>query len=232
MPTLTEDALQALLQLTGAGFPTGAFSHSYGLETAVQAGRVRDAATFGEWLDVHLDWSAAPTDGAGVALVQRAAARGDWEAVARVDALLTALKLAPEIRAASLATGQAALRAAREVFPGAALDRYAALLAARRARGNAAAVFGCVAADLQVPVPVSVLAYLWMVASGLTAVATRLVPLGAIAAQRALRAREPRIRAAAARAEALGEDELAATAVAQDIAALRHARLYSRLCIS
>ena len=67
MPTLTEDALQALLQLTGAGFPTGAFSHSCGPETVVQANRMRDAATFGEWLDVHLDWSAAPTDGAGAA---------------------------------------------------------------------------------------------------------------------------------------------------------------------
>lgn len=232
MPTLTDGALQALFQLTGAGFPTGAFSHSYGLETPVQAGRVHDAASFGEWLDIHLRWSAGPTDGAAVALAQRAVGRGDWDAVVRLDGVLSALKLAPEIRAASLGTGQATLRAAREVFPGAALDRYATRLAERRARGNAAVVFGCIAADLGVPVAVSVLAYLWAVASGLTAVATRLVPLGAIAAQRALREREPRIRETAARAETLAEDELGASAVAQDIAALRHARLYSRLYIS
>ena len=47
MHTLTDDALQSLLQLTSAAFPTGAFSHSYGLETFVQAGRVHDLATFG-----------------------------------------------------------------------------------------------------------------------------------------------------------------------------------------
>ncbi len=136
--TLTDDALQSLLQLSGAAFPTGAFSHSYGLETFVQSGQVHDLATFREWLDTHLGAAAAPTDGAAVALVQRAAAGGDWAAVVRVDLLLTALKLAPETRAASLATGQAALRAAREVSPGPALDRCAALVAERRARGNAA----------------------------------------------------------------------------------------------
>ena len=224
MHTLTDDALQSLLQLSGAAFPTGAFSHSYGLETVVQTGQVHDLATFREWLDTHL--------GAAVALVQRAAAGGDWAAVVRVDLLLTALKLAPETRAASLATGQAALRAAREVFPGPALAQCAALVTERRARGNAATVFGCVAADLEVATTTAVLAFLWGLASALTAVATRLVPLGGIAAQRLLRELGPRIRAAAVGAEARPEPELAASAIAQDIAALRHARLYSRLYIS
>jgi len=149
-----------------------------------------------------------------------------------VDRLLTALKLAPEVQAASTSTGQAALRAAREAFPGPALGHYATLLAERRARGNAAAVFGCIAADLKLPPSVSVLAYLWGVASALTAVATRLVPLGGIAAQRVLRELQPRIRAAAIRAEARQEAELGGSALAQEIAALRQARLYSRLYIS
>jgi urease accessory protein len=230
--TLTDDALQSLFQLTGAAFPTGAFSHSYGLETVVQLGRVHDVATFGEWLEVHLAYAAGPTDGAAVALAQRAASLGEWEAVTRIDGLLTALKLAPEVRAASLAVGQAALRAAREVFPGPALGRYGALLADRRALGNAAVVFGCVAADLTVPAHVSVLAFLWGLASALTGVATRLVPLGGIAAQRLLRELQPCIRDAAAGAEARREHELGASALGQDIAALRHQRLYSRLYIS
>jgi urease accessory protein len=230
--TLADDALQALFQLTSAGFPTGAFSQSYGLETFIQAGHIRDLETFGEWLEVHLCHSAGPTDGAAVALVHHAATHGDWDAVARIDGLLTALKLAPEIRAASLTTGRALLRAAREVFPGPAVGDYAILCSDGRAHGHAASVIGCVTADLKLPASVSVLAFLWTVASGLTAVATRLVPLGGIGAQRLLRELGPRIRHAAGRAEALREHELAASAIAQDIAALRHARLYSRLCIS
>jgi len=213
-------------------FPTGAFSHSCGLETFVQDGRVHDLATFAEWLEVHLRYSSGPTDGAAVGLIQRAAEGQDWEAVVRIDGLLTALKLAPEIRAVSLATGRAALRAAREVFPGAALDGYAGLVAGRKVRGNAAAVFGCVAADLGVATDLSILAFLWGVASGLTAVATRLVPLGGVGAQRLLHELQPRIHDTALRAGTRREHELGGSAVAADIASLRHATLYSRLYIS
>src|SRR5260370_22744773 len=113
-----DGALVALLQLTSGGFPTGAFAHSYGLETFVQSGLVRDVVTFGEWLDVHLAHSAGPTDGAGIALVGRAGTAGDWDAVLRVDRLLTALKLAPEGRAASRPTRRAPLPPARHVLPG------------------------------------------------------------------------------------------------------------------
>jgi len=232
MPTLADDALQALLQLTHGGFPTGAFSHSSGLETFVQAGRVHDVETFGEWLEIHLRHTAGPTDGAAVGLVGLAVTAGDWDTVVRIDRLLTALKLAPEIRAASLATGQATLRAARDVFPGPAVESYGALLAERQAVGNVAAVYGCIAAGLKVAPPVSVLAFLWGVAASLTAVATRLVPLGGIAAQQRLRELGPRLREVAASAETLREHELCASAIGEEIAALRHARLYSRLYIS
>src|SRR5260370_29890414 len=156
-----DGALVALLQLTSGGFPTGAFAHSYGLEPFVQSGLVRDVVTFGEWLDVHLAHSAGPTDGAGIALVGRAVTAGDWDAVLRIDRLLTALKLAPEVRAASRATGRATLRAPPEVFPRPALENYAGLIDDRRAPGNAAAGVACIAADLQIRRSAAVLAFLW-----------------------------------------------------------------------
>ena len=78
---LPDDALQALWQLTSGSFPTGAFSHSYGLETFVQEGLVHDVSTFGDWLAAHLTHAAAPTDAAAVALANRAVTDGDWDAV-------------------------------------------------------------------------------------------------------------------------------------------------------
>jgi urease accessory protein len=229
---LADGALQSLFQLTSGSFPSGAFAHSYGLETFIQAGLVCDVATFGEWLEVYLAHSAGSTDAAAVALIGRAVTDGDWDAVLRIDGLLTALKLAPEVRAASRSTGRATLRAAREVFPGPAIENYANLVDDGQGPGNAAAVFACVAADLKIDPLVSVLTFLWSAASALTAVATRLVPLGGVAAQRHLHELRGAIHAAATRAAVLGEHELCASAVAQDIAALRHARLYSRLCVS
>jgi urease accessory protein len=140
--------LQALFQLTSAALPTGAFSHSYGLETYVQDGRVSSLSSFGLYARAYLHHSLAPADGAVVALAHRAVLGEDGDGLAHLDVLLTAMKLVREGRTASLKTGHALLRVAREVFPDEALDRYAASVAAGQAQGHFAVTFGCVTATL------------------------------------------------------------------------------------
>src|SRR5260370_32291542 len=99
----------------------------------------------------------------------------------------------------------------------------------RRAPGNAAAVFACVAADLKIEASVSVLAFLWSVASSLTAVATRIVPLGGIAAQRCLRELGPAVRGAALRAESAPGSALSAPPGPPALPAPRPAPAHPRL---
>ena len=230
--TLTDSAFQGLLQLTNAGFPTGAFSHSYGLETYVQAGTVNDLETFRAFARAYLHQALAPTDGAAVGLVHRAVGEQAWDPVIRLDRTLTALKLSREPRAASLKTGRALLRAAVEVFRTATLERYASLVASSEARGNLAVAFGCVTGSAGVTAEVGVLAFLASSVTSLTAVATRLIPLSATAAQRLVREFQEDITRASLYALARREDQLASSVPAIDIACMRHERLYSRLYMS
>ncbi len=51
---LTAACLPGLLQLASAALPIGAFSHSLGLESAVDAGAVCDAASAERWIGDHL----------------------------------------------------------------------------------------------------------------------------------------------------------------------------------
>ena len=58
MPMSTDTALEGkslltLLQLTNSFFPTGAFAHSFGLETYVQRELVNDPETFEMFLLVN-----------------------------------------------------------------------------------------------------------------------------------------------------------------------------------
>ena len=53
----------SLFQLCDSNFPTGAFSHSYGLETYIQEGTVNNQATFSKWLDVYLNEQLIYADG-------------------------------------------------------------------------------------------------------------------------------------------------------------------------
>jgi urease accessory protein len=88
--------LSAILQLADAAFPAGAFGHSFGLETAIVEGRVRDAATLQEWIASYLLDGCAPSDGAAMALLLRGAATID-----ALDERLDAAQANAEIRRAN-----------------------------------------------------------------------------------------------------------------------------------
>ncbi|MDF9763403.1 urease accessory protein UreF [Peribacillus simplex] len=53
----------SLFQLCDSNFPTGAFSHSYGLETYIQEDQVYDQASFSKWLHVYLNEQLVYSDG-------------------------------------------------------------------------------------------------------------------------------------------------------------------------
>src|ERR1700692_3366043 len=46
-----------LLQMASQAFPIGGYSHSYGLEAAVDSGAVRDEETVGRWIADVLEFS-------------------------------------------------------------------------------------------------------------------------------------------------------------------------------
>ena len=66
----------SLFQLCDSNFPTGAFSHSYGLETYIQEDKVHDQATFSQWLHVYLNEQLIYSDGLASHLVYEAIREG------------------------------------------------------------------------------------------------------------------------------------------------------------
>ena len=58
----TDLALTRLLQLASPALPVGAYSYSQGLEAAVEAGIVHDAASAGRWIGEHLITTFLPSD--------------------------------------------------------------------------------------------------------------------------------------------------------------------------
>lgn len=127
------DRLLYLLQVANASFPTGAFNHSYGFETWIDADALDDAASFGSACRDWLRYAAIPTDGAVVAHAYRHAATGEHDALLERDAIVGALKLSRELREASYKTGRALLAAYRDIFSAGTL----ASLAVRWERGAA-----------------------------------------------------------------------------------------------
>jgi len=106
------EALAALLQFADGLFPAGGYAHSFGLETYVQEGAVRDREGVEAFLRAYLEGSAGPSDAVAVALAWDQGSLGEVAGLFELDARLDAMRPAAELREASRQMGRQTLRLA------------------------------------------------------------------------------------------------------------------------
>jgi len=224
-----DPALLTLLQFADGLFPSGGFAHSFGLETYVQAGRVRDRHDLERFIAAHLEGSAGPADAAAVAIAVGSARRDDLSAWLALDARLDAMKTVPEFRAASRQMGRQALR----IAAGLGADPFLAGLARAadddRTAAHHATVFGAAVGRGGAEPERAAAAYLYSTAALLVGAGLRLIALGQLDGQRVLAALRGRIERLAAAASTATADGLWSFNPALEIAGIRHAALEMRL---
>ena len=85
-----------LLQVNDALFPIGGYSHSQGLETYIQQGRVHDEKTAAEYISKKLKLNLACTDLLGVRLAYEYALKEDVDALDILEEILGASRIPME----------------------------------------------------------------------------------------------------------------------------------------
>ncbi|MCP9489923.1 MAG: hypothetical protein MSC31_08615 [Solirubrobacteraceae bacterium MAG38_C4-C5] len=221
--------LLPLLQLSDSAFPTGAFSHSLGLETLVAGGTVRDGATLEAAIVDHLG-AMATSD---LATLRGVAEAESVERVVALDRTLGATKLAREARGASAAIGRSLLDGATALeLPDPGPAQYRALVRAGDAPGHHAVAYGVVGTALDLPVEDGVTAFAYAACASLVAAGQKLVPLGQREAQRILLALHAPIATAMELSGAVDPTDPYAFAPVQEVAAMAHERQRTRLYIS
>jgi urease accessory protein len=221
--------LLPLLQLSDSALPTGAFSHSFGLETFLDRGLVHDEDTFGAWLAQFVHTQLTYGDGLAIRLAMEACSTAELR---EVDALLTAQALPRQVREAGVTMGARMLHIASALLGGAELEQYRDDVACGECAGHPALAFALAGRSLQVPVPELVATYLFSTATSLTQNAIRGIPIGQDAGQRVLRRIHPEVAAATARIAVLERRDLGATAPGLEIAQMRHERQRARMFMS
>lgn len=90
-----------LLQLNDATFPIGSYTHSWGLETFVQKGIIRDSQTAESYFRSEIQSNFLTNDFLCARLSYEAAEKSDWKAIQEIDEIYNASKNAKEIREGS-----------------------------------------------------------------------------------------------------------------------------------
>jgi len=222
-------AFLTLLQFSDGLFPAGGFAHSFGLETYVQDGRVRDRHDLEMFIAAHLEGSAGPADAAAAAIAVRIAQRDEPREWLALDALLDAMKTVPEFRAASRQMGRQALRVAAGLGDDPFLAHLARAVDDERTAAHHATVFGAAVGRGGADPERAAAAYLYATAALLVGAGLRLIALGQLDGQRVLAAMRGRIERLAAAAVTATADDLWSFNPALEIAGIRHATLEMRL---
>ena len=233
MRTITEalaDWLPALLQLSDAAFPTGAYAHSYGLEEIVRQEVVRDEDSLRKFLQEHAIPALTHVDLPLVRDARSAAIAGDREDLAAIDRLAAALKIARELREASLQTGRRRLAILVRLRPTPQLEVLDQMAREDPLVGHHVVVWGVSCAS--VPVSASLGAYYYHSVSCLCTAAPKLIRIGQEGTQRVLTACLNDAKRRVEEALTIPRREIGWFDPLLDIASMRHEIADERLFIS
>ena len=112
---MSDARLARLLQLASPPLPVGAYSYSQGLEAAIEAGIVHDAASAQAWISDVLELSVASMEAPVLLRLMQAWAQADIVAVEYWNALFLASRESAELRAETVQMGYSLTRLLNEI---------------------------------------------------------------------------------------------------------------------
>jgi urease accessory protein len=216
------------LRFVDSFFPSGGYAFSSGLEAAVQGGAVRNAEELSRYVVESLMTGIGEREAVAVGLAHDACVSGILEIALKADQELEAMKLGRESRTASRQMGRQVIRlAANQHARQALIEDYLAAVEAEQTPGHLALSFGLTLAAAGWSKEETIAAFLYQTATGFVAAAMKLMPIGQREGQWLLESWIEVIERVSR--NAAHQQMLQSWSPVQDIYAMRHGRLESRL---
>lgn len=187
--------LARLLQLSSQALPIGGYSHSQGLEAAIDQGIVADERSLSQWISDVLEFSMASFEIPCMLSLTAAWARNDPAAIAALNEEFLAARESAEIRAAAAQMGFSlcSLVCMLPDLPAAVIDTLRSIR-----EPSLPCVWSATATAWEIEPQDSALGYLWTWAENQVLVGMKAIPIGQSAGQRVLLAIGSRIAGVAA----------------------------------
>lgn len=227
-----DNSLLSLLQLCDSNFPSGAFSHSFGLESYIQEESVNNKETFLQWLKIYLEEQMTYTDGLACRFAYEALEQNQFDQVWKWDQLLHVQNIPEESREANRRIGERMIRMGFDLFSYPFLGEYINRITNKASSGHPVLAFAIISYYLNIGKRQTVMTFLYSSLATLVQNGVRGIPLGQTDGQRILLELQPYLHKATEKIEALDQADFGAVAPGLEIAQMRHERLHVRLFMS
>ncbi|MEW6247880.1 MAG: urease accessory UreF family protein [Nitrospirota bacterium] len=216
------------LRFIDSFFPSGGYAFSSGLEAAVQGGAVRNVDDLSRYVKDLFRGGIRRREAVAVAVAHQAVATGRLEAALKVDRELDAMKIGRESRMASRQMGRQVIRVAADQFrEHRLLEEFRTAIEEDRTPGHLPVSIGLALAACGWTRTDTIAAYLYQTAVGFVSAAMKLLPVGQREGQRLLESWALLLTELSRQVQ--GRSVLMSWSPVQDIYAMRHSRLESRL---
>jgi urease accessory protein len=212
-------SLARLLQLASPALPVGAYSYSGGLEAAIEAGAVKDAASAERWIGDVLEFSVARMEGPILFSLISGFSKKDPFKVEERNELFLASRETAELRAETVQMGYSLNRLLKDLGLG----------EVPVAEPSFPAAYAYAAALWKIEPEAALQAYLWAWLENQVMAAVKAVPLGQTDGQRILLSLGERLSSLARKAMQLEPQDLGNFAPGLAMLSARHETQYSRL---
>lgn len=221
-----------LFQFCDSQFPTGAFSHSFGLETYIQRNDIHDDQTFIKWLKMFLSEQLTYTDGLAMRIVYDALENNDPEKVLKMDQFIYVQSLPKETRVGAKQMGNRMVKLALELYDSEWIAWYHQQMKDKKAKLNPAICFTMLGHYLGIDIATIIDYYLYQNVSSLTQNAVRAIPLGQTAGQKVVTHMIPFIEQTRQHIFNLQESDFGLTAPGLEMNQMEHEHVNVRIFIS
>ncbi len=216
------------LRFVDSFFPSGGYAYSSGLEAAVQGGLVKTSDDLACFVTESLTTGMGEREAVAAGLAHAAFVSGILELAVKADRELEAMKLGYEGRMASRQMGRQVIRlAVEQADRHPLLAEYGSVVETDRTPGHMPVSLGLTLAAAGWSKVDAIAALLFQMATGYVAAAMKLLPVGQREGQRLLNSWLEVIERMSR--QAAEQRTLRSWSPVQDIYAMRHSRLDSRL---
>lgn len=227
IPTIMADdgGIRAALRLQSwlsPAFPVGAYSYSHGIEAAIEADLVRDAATLEDWIGGLLRFGTGRSDAILLSEASRLAAADDKAGLAELSQFALALIPTSELRLEATAQGAAFLKTVAAAWPDVRVLSLPPAPPLAIAYGTVTAASG-IALDLAGPL------FLQAFVHNVVSAAVRAVPLGQTDGQRVIAGLEELVERVWEESRGCGVEDIGTASLMAEWSSLQHEAMDGRL---